>query len=334
MSGSKALATAALTGALAVGSMFAAAPASAAVLPADQQITTIDGFSEQFSVTSTTTGQLTDTGTPAGIVSGLVRGVDVDDSGQGYAVSSDTGFVAGRIWVADAAAGTLSGGVQVYVENGEIDIPMENCTGVDVTDDAVWVACTRDTNVVQQANYIGMVDPVSGELTLEWQFVTLRDGYSFVQVLAIAISPIDGTFWMFDIETGTNVPQAFGAWTLVEGEDPQYEFDPPQVVLSADFDRNGALWFAGFGADGWMVASMDLTDGSTETSATPNRDGVPDGGQREPLTVWDAPPVPPASLLPATGASAEGPVVIAALVVLAGLVAVDVTRRRRRAEMM
>src|SRR4051812_47924639 len=119
---------------VAVASVFAAAPASAATLPAGQKITVIDSWDDQFYTVNPADALASPTGTPAPIDQ-VVTGVDVDDNGSGYAVATQTysgggaivevylpfsraldGYVdGGYVYRADANTGKLTDGKPVLI---------------------------------------------------------------------------------------------------------------------------------------------------------------------------------------------------------------------------
>src|ERR1044071_2680318 len=87
MNSSRVLTGALIVGAVAVASMFAAAPASAATLPTGQKITVIDQWTDQFYNVNPANAESAPFGTAVALAP-EIEAVDVDDAGLGYAIGT------------------------------------------------------------------------------------------------------------------------------------------------------------------------------------------------------------------------------------------------------
>lgn len=330
MSASRALTGAIAVGAVAALSLFTAAPASAATLPDGQSITVIDGISWQFFDANPADAALTTVGSPS-LTEDYVTGVDVNDEGIGYAITSD-----GYLFEADANTGTLSNGVEIRFDYIDVIEDTDGCSAIDYTDGVIYAACYLDAENFE-ATYVGPVNPDNGYLRPEIEL----SGDDYLNLTAIAVDPISGVLYGFEYDFGIEL--ITGVYTLSEDEGATFVTLTENPVFGADFDRDGQLWVTSwvFGGDSESpeilsaLATLDLTSGANPFIETMNVDGVDYEGSVEPITVWgvaseEAPPA-----LAATGSTmAPAAAVIAAGVLLFGavLAAGTVIARRRSLE--
>jgi len=344
---SRALPAAVVATGFAVAPRFAAVPASAATLPAGQRITVVDAYGWQFYDASPVDAALTPVGEPGLLpFAESVEGVDVDDDGHGYAVTTtwetDQGDppddctenderpecdppilllypIGATLYVADAAAGTLSGGIPVTIltdDTGPEFTPADSCFALDYTAGVLLLAC----NIYGDGStaYIGSVDPDTGRLYPD----TVLPPEYFVEFDAIAVSPIDGTIWGF-------AGNEYGTITL-DDELPQYVGYTDFAVGGADFDRDGVLWATayrgGIEARAIEPGELGLVIIDLDTGEVPFDAAWPDQQILiKPLTVWGKP------ALPATGPAGAAPIAVgaAALLMLGTLLAAGALLRRR-----
>jgi hypothetical protein len=337
---SRALTGALFVGAVAVASLFAASPANAAPLPAGQKITVVEWETWQFFDANSVDATLIPVGTPGELPIGeSVEAVDVNDDGQGYAVTTtyvepepepceeefcplpDPIPSGATLYKADAIAGTLSEPIPVTIltNEGPVFTPADECLALDYTDGVITVACDIFDQDDASA-WIGNVDPDTAKLVTD----TALFNDDFVRFEAIAISPIDGMLWVTDGWT-------YG--TLVLGEAPISVGYSPMFVWGADFDRDGQLWVSVSnpdepadrvidpGEDG--LAILNLAEGGG--SFTFNAAWSDQEAEINAITVWGK------QTLPATGsADLSAPITAAALLLLAGTILAGVTVLRRR----
>jgi hypothetical protein len=357
MKSSRALTGAIIVGAVAVASMFAAAPASAATLPAGQKITVIEQGTDQFSTVNPANAAATPVGTVDALIDEYVSGVDVDDAGLGYATANeliDIGeeFVipfpdGGWIYKADANSGKLSDGKPVFIDlPGEDDPQATECSAIDYSKGVITAICylyEESEEELYRTAYIGTVDATtSPDYALLTPLTTLSDYEedNFNYFTAIAISPTVGTIYAF---TGYQ----FGAYTItLDDAEPTFISNTVDAVVGADFDRSGQLWlsvdttnpassadFKGglefqattsvYGLATWDIAAAEDTLIATYTTTEPY-----DVDTVEAITIW--------GVLAATGSTASpvAPAIVASLILLAGaiLAAGTMVLRRRNAE--
>ena len=242
-----------VVGAVAVASMFAAAPAAAATLPAGQKITVIDNFDMQFYNVNPSTAVATPVGTPTPVAT-EISGVDVDDAGHGYAIATLFEFgepegedpigprypSQGWLYKADANTGALSEAKQIRIDDGGADPVYANeCTAIDYTKGVITAVCYTYGNV--RIGYVGTIDASGDEAVLTADtFLWEQDGTD-LYFTAIAVDPTDGTLYGFDVTFDNHL------WTItLDGADPvKYsEDDVLYNVAAADFDRDGQLWLS------------------------------------------------------------------------------------------
>lgn len=326
MSASRALTSAIAAGAVAALTVFIAAPASAAILPEGQVITVIDGVSWQFYDASPADAALTAVGNQTTLDSNYITGVDVDDDGIGYAIAEDS-----YLYEADANTGTLSNGVEIEFDLGDVIEETDGCSAIDYTDGVIYAACYLDAENYE-ATYVGPVDPISGLLTP----VVELSGEDYLNLLAIAVDPISGVLYGF--EYNFDVVLTTAVYALSEDEGATFVTLTENPVFGADFDRDGQLWVTSWVFEGdsespevhSALATLDLTTGDNPFIEKLNLDGADYDGTAEPITVWGtAEEAPPA--LAATGSTvAPAIAVIAAGVLLFGAVLAAGTMSARR----
>lgn len=321
--------------------LLLAVPASAATLPPGQGITIVDSYSWQFYGADPANAALTADGAPHDFPPNAppeeLTGIDVDDVGAGYAVGSvDTeAEQQGYVYTASAADQTVASPLPVkFVFIGEQDAT--RCDGIDYTGGEVWVACSFHLEELAQVagvnyNFIGPVNLEDGMMTIVGDLTEDNEEL----VTAIARDPITGILWVFSTNPVGPIHNVF---TLDESNQAlDYQFSTAQSVSGADFDSGGQFWLtthtppplaaAAPTAPYFELATMSLADGTFPFWAGMTIGGSPAGVWLKPITIWDKPPI-----LPATGAAPPLPLVAgAAVLFLAG--AVLLARQPRRSSL-
>jgi hypothetical protein len=338
---SRALTGALIVGAVAVASMFAASPASAATLPAGQKITVIDEYETLFFAANPADAALTVDG-PDAAIDGCVQGIDVDDSGLGWAVESANPFfsyssncangdaITAGLWKADANTGLITDGVQIRIFFGDVTEDADECSAIDYSGGIITAACiifAGDAEI--PVTYVGQIDPLTGTMVPDFWFGEF-EGPEFVYITAIAIDPLTGTLYAFTVDDGSG----FTLLTLSETEGVDYVGSLTDPVWGADFDRDGKLWATTQSPDDDpALAVVNLSAGPFPFYEFYTLDGelyvdASDGGWIEALTVWG---VAPAAQLAATGSTASPlmPIGAAAVLLLGALLAAGAAMRRR-----
>lgn len=336
----------------AVASMFAASPASAAALPAGQQITVLD-TTGQFSEANNDTAALTAVG--AGnlveLDGNLPKGIDVNDDGLGYAVATwyPEGPNGSYLYSADANTGVLDSlnpgtSTPIYFYFGDFTQRMDDCTGIDYTGGVILLACMEyDDEGEGDRAYIGVWDLDFGsaipliELTGDPAIDPGEENpnqpentFDFREITAIATHPVSGLLYVFTDEYFDGVV-THGVYTASEDAGLTPVTDTGDyVVYGADFDRSGQLWASTFLVPTFNraievnetgLATVNLADGSIPFSAA----WADQQQDYEPLTVWGT------ETLAATGSAVPvAPLTIAALALLSGAILAGVTMLRRR----
>lgn len=353
MKSSRALTGAIIVGSVAIASLFAAAPASAATLPPGQKISVVDTNTWQFSNASPVDAALTPTGTTPGVLpeSQYVEAVDVNDEGKGYALTTTwlwpeepevpddceenpqqegcepffpQPYPAGAtLYTADANTGVLSNPITVQVQTGSLDEPnigpADSCFALDYSGGKLLASC----NFYGDGNsaWVGYIDPATGILLPETELY----GEDFVEFQAIAVSPINGDIWGFE---------DYDAYLISLNNEPAYRVGGVEMsIWAADFDRSGQLWVSAYrpdeapqrviepGEEG--LAILNLGTGNFDFNAAwsdPN-------ARINSLTVW--------GVLAATGSTMSiAPAVAASGILLLGaiLAAGTMVLRRRSAD--
>lgn len=288
-------------------------------------------------------------GTPLVVNDEYPTGVDVNDDGLGYAITTDyvelppdeegdpddiaiptiapDGAV---LYSADANTGQLSGGVPVTLDFDDVFPTADECTAIDYTGGVVTAACIEyfedDSENLFPVTYIGVLDPATGVLD-PGEF---GEGF-LLYVTAIATDPISGQLYVFTIEPSEGF-FTHGVYTLGAGG-LESVTSTPEPVWGADFDRGGQLWVTTeLPEDGnenpdylASLATVDLGTGLFPFSAF--YVNGPEDFWTEAITVWGK------EVLPATGpANPVVPVTAAAIALLAGAILAGVTVLRRRSE--
>jgi hypothetical protein len=333
MKSSRVLAGSILVGSVAVATMFAAAPASAATLPLGQQISVITPQS-QFHFADSNTAALTAVGTGVTDASDdeQFNGVDVDDNGIGYAISTDypDGPTGAYLYSADAKTGTTTFIDEISFFFGDFSLYPDECHGIDWTSGVLTLACdyTGDFSVT----LIGVWDFTAGwavpvvELNEEIDG-DYPDGFEYNNISALATDPKTGELYAF------SYGYANAVYTVSEDEGLTYvESTGEYGVGGADFDRGGQLWVTAFrfnpadraiepGESG--LATFDPATGTFPfTAAWADQEQF-----TSPITVWGA--------LAATGSSVSvAPAIAASGILLLGaiLAAGTMVLRRRNAD--
>ena len=235
MSRSRAAAGSFAAFAVIAASLLGTAPAQAAPLPSGATINVIPDDGGIYAVNSTNA-----VGSLVGTASGSPNfaAIDVNQSGQGYAIAQDNeGEGSSFLYSANAVTGTLT--ELVEITNGGDS--MRGCQGIDLSNAGVLtVSCIVDTGE-SLISLIGTVDPATGAFTGRTDFTTAAD--DLVRALA---SNSAGTLYYFT---------EFGEIFILEASD---ESTPVATadgrILGADFDITDQLWVT-IGADGFEVPS-------------------------------------------------------------------------------
>ena len=344
MKSSRAIPGAIVVGAVAVASMFAVAPASAATLPPGQKISVVDVFGDQFYNVSPTTAVATPVGAPTAVDT-WVTAVDVDETaGVGYAIATyyeyeepeegeDLGeryASEGWLYKADANTGKLSDGKQVLIDDGgELLVYANECTAIDYSKGVITAVCY--TWGEGEIGYVGTIDPSGEVAVLDTDTVLWEQDDSYHFFTAIAIDPLDGTIYGFETSKFNYV------WTItLDGEDPVLFGEGDDYlfydVFGADFDRGGQLWLsveppaipAALNETYMTLATFDFDNVtvvpvSNYASEDPYEINRPEG-----ITVW--------GVLAATGSTVTAAPAIAAsgILLLGALLAAGTMVLRRR----
>lgn len=331
----------------AIASIFAASPASAAVLPSGQKITVLDTVG-QFYGAHHDTAALTSVGAPDPSVldATLPTGIDVDDDGVGYAVTTyyPEGAHGAYLFAANANTGTLEFIERISFFFDDVPEVMDECTGIDYTGGVVLLACMDyEEEGEGDKAYIGFWD---FELDMAIPLIELTGdpeidpgeenpnepeyGFDFRHITAIATNPVTGLLYVFtdeyDGETVTH-----GIYTASEDDGLTPVTDTGNyLVTGADFDRGGQAWVTTFNVPPLTLAvesneaglaTVNIADGSIPFSAA----WADQVQEYWPITVWGK------EALAATGSLVPvAPLAIAALALLAGAILAGVTVLRRR----
>lgn len=310
---------------VALATLLVASPASAATLPSGQKISAIGLLSvpnEQFFDVNPADAVITGFGESQALWP--IEAIDVNDEGIGWAIQEqDSGQ--GLIPVlrpADANTGTLGPGVPITPADDSIEL--NECRGLALLTDGTLIAGCVDLGEN------GVLFGYLGYLSTDGVFddnVTFEDEAT-LDVRAVAQNPVTGELWAFGpMPQDGNDPVALqftatteGFWNVVT------TIEVPNIVESADYDRNGQL----FGlilveGDFPHLATVDPAAGTiTEDIGEPTNDG--EVSSLRSLTVWGKP------ALPATGPAEVLPLGLGtALLFLAGAAFVATARIQRRA---
>jgi hypothetical protein len=327
MRASKIMTATAGIAAIALATLLVASPASAAILPDGQKLTTVVQFLDDPDVTQMFNTSPADAASDAiGAADGpfILEGIDVNDDGHGYAVQTELGIVTNEpiLWVADANTGVFSDPVPILPT---VDITITSCAGIDLQPNGeILIACFnyQNTDFVQNS-YIGVVTP-AGDFT---PFVT--DGVNSAPLVAfdaLAYDAVNGELWafgsVFDVEDGFT-PNSYVVDRAAGTLSAPIPMDEP--MLSADFDRGGQLFVMYSPGESLPVLGTAIaSDGSIVEIGVPTTGG--DEITARALTVWGKPG------LPATGPAEILPIGLGtALLFLAGAAFVATSRIQRRA---
>ena len=280
MQPSRALPAAIAVGAVAVASMFAAAPAAAATLPPGQKISVIDSWSDQFYNVNPTSALGTPVGTPD-TIDEYVTGVDVDDAGHGYAVATQTywpsadvaaavvlpysnpldGYVdGGWLYKADANTGKLSDGKPVIISSPEMKAePADECSAIDYSAGVIVAVCyTYDWYEPEPVPLVEEGDDAPPAELIEgyWDVTTYIgtvDASDPDQAVLTALTTLlgDGYKYFAAIAKNPIDGKIIGFdwyfnesyYITLDDEYPEYIDDLEDYqVWGADYDRGGQLW--------------------------------------------------------------------------------------------
>lgn len=335
-------------GALVLASMFAAAPAGAATLPAGQQISVIDSETGQISFANSDTAALTPVGPTwqDELEGDFLTGVDVDDDGQGYAigVSYADGPDASYLYTADAKNGVLEYLAGIWIlYGGDVPLRANECAGIDYTGGVLTLACTiyQSDGFDRNVAFIGTWD-FDDEILIPWLELNgdpaipydpegeapnePEDSFDYRFITAIASDPVGGKLYVF-----TGEGDGYFIYTASEDDGLTPVSDTAEyVVLGADFDRGGQLWVTTYRynivARAIAPGDAGLATLNPATGAFPFTAAWADQEQQiQPITVWGK------EILPVSGpADPAAPIAGAALLLLAGTILAGVTALRRR----
>jgi hypothetical protein len=252
-----------------------------------------------------------------------VGGIDVNELGQGFAVSNieiEGDWAGATVHTADAKTGTLLNATAIIVE----DVLAQHCAAIDLSATGVVTAiCATGDGEDGFIQYVGHLDPATGLFTPE---VELDE---FQYFTGLASNHLTGTLYAF---SGSQSPPQ--AWTidLAAGTATNLGYDMSHLANGADFDRDGQLWITTTvevtQGDGTFLypalATLDLATGVASIVGlytTPDAEVVDEANA---LTVWG-----PA--LAATGSEVDGaPIAIGALLLLLAGAAFAATSRISR----
>jgi hypothetical protein len=313
--------------AIGLATLFVAAPASAATLPAGQKITVAQGdFVEvgpdavQLLNANPADASLTVVGPPTGATA---INIDVNDDGLGYGTGSqlvgDDDYPTPVLFKVDANTGVISDPVFIVPTDEELVINV--CNGIALLPNGeILVACIDLRDGILNS-VIGVVTPAGAFTAFYNSDANDDDEQNFS---ALAYNAVSGELWAFAFPDG---PAAF----LVDraaGElgDPVYLELP---VYGADFDRGGQLWATtdetGEGPVPSILATLDLALGDV-IPVNPFTLGGVEQFEVAGITIWGK--------LAATGSTngAEtAPVAIgSALLLLAGAAFIATARLSRK----
>lgn len=333
-----------LLAALAMGAFAAvvvSAPASGASLPLGEHITVLDPATGSVYTADPATGSLTLVAAGSPWVAEQPTGIDVDDSGHGYLVSTDISQVpllgASKLWAFDATTGQASNPVALTIDDGVAPSNAWDCQGIDLRSDGVpVVTCTYfDTGTGYEIS--SPVDPSTGVMTTNAASgaVLLVDA-GLQNLTAAAANPVSGQPFFFQWDAADPAGRDLVYDSAYPSPGIYAEVPISRPVWSADFDRDGQLFVATEGTGGEPVlatidtASAGFTDVGDMTIA-----GAPlPAGDMLPLTVWGSAPMPKPSSGPssapslaATGSELRMPLAVGSAAILLGA---TVHSRRRR----
>lgn len=365
MKSSRMLTGALIAGAVAVASMFAAAPASAATLPLGQKITVVDKYDLQYYDVNPADAVASPVGTGTS-TDNWITGVDVDDAGLGYATTTfyynggvdleaapedeledepaptslvPFGYIpdGGYIGKADANTGTVTDEKLVQIDlPGEDDPYAIECSAIDYSKGVIIAVCYTGGRSEYGAMYIGTVNYASHpDVAVLTPAFTSPAEEGFLRFSAIAVNPVTGVIYGFtddDIDARAFTITLDGA-APVEISDLTDHF-----VWGADFDRGGQLWLsvsdlpepASRAANVAILslATFDFTSGQPVVVDLFSSADPYEITQPEAITVWGA--------LAATGStvSSTAPAIAASGILLLGalLAAGAMAMRRRNAD--
>ena len=293
-------------------SLLGAAPASAATLPSGATIDVVEQDGGIYSVNPATA-----VGTLIGTESSVfdVTAIDVNQSGQGFAIAQGEGT--SYLYAANAVAGTITEIAEI-LDGGE---SIQGCQGIDLSNaNVLTVSCAGFTGSGFFVSVIGFVDPLTGAFDEITDYSTLDD--DIVRALA---SNSAGTLYYI-----TELGRSYTLNTTTGVSTPGAEIDGR--VLAADFDVTDQLWVTigvegednpdpnGLGtlnvATGVLTPIAGYSSADTESFSTVS------------ITVWGG-------SLAATGSNGQEfvPLAIGAVLLLLAGVALAVTHRishRRR----
>lgn len=311
MSRSRAAASLFAASAIIAASLLGAAPANAATLPPGATIDVTNFADGGINSVSSTTAVGTLVGTAP--LNSSITAIDVNQSGQGYAVGVGEGSF---LYAANAVTGVIT-----YIDKIVLaDEVLDGCQAIDLSSAGViTVSCTQETDL-GLVSTIGTVT-AAGTMTLVAEFFTV--GGDIVRALASNSAGVMyvfsefGTIMTLDMATGILNDAGF-----VDGR-----------ILGADFDVKDTLWVT-IGVEGEdpppgsrnSLGTLDVGTGDLAVVAPYSSTADPEFNTPS-ITVWGA--------LAATGSPLQDalPIGLGALLLLGAGVAVAVTHRisKRRA---
>lgn len=307
--------------AIALASLLVASPASAATLPSGQKITIVEQLRADVGPQASRVYNV-DPGTALSTAIGAVQaqsnvlGIDVNDSGHGYATAyffdGEDEFPSPLLVVADANTGALSAAVPIVATD---DTLLNLCPAIDLQPNGEIIIACIDTRDGVLGGYIGTVTP-EGAFT---PFLRNGENVPVWDFEALATNPLTGELFAFTVAGGNGwvIPVNREAGTLGTA------VPLTSQVFGADFDREGQLFVS---SEEETLATVNTTTGAVSDVDT-FHDEVNDIAPVDALTVWGTP------ALAATGAAVDVlPIGLgSALLLLAGAAFIATARLNRRA---
>ncbi len=294
--------------AIIAASLLGAAPAGAATLPTGATIDVVetDQTGAIYSV-NPANAVASLAGSAAGVFN--ITAIDVNQSGQGYAIGQDE--AGSFLYSANAVTGALDL-IAPILDGGET---VDGCQGIDLSAaNVLTVSCSTFVDSGFFVSVIGFVNPVSGEFDEITDYSTLDD--DIVRALA---SNAAGTLYYI-----TELGHVFILNTTTGVSTPTVTVDGR--VLAADFDITDQLWVT-IGAEGEepivgnSLGTLNIATGVLTPIAEYTNVDEPEFSTVS-ITVWGG-------SLAATGSNGQEfvPIAIGAVLLLLAGVALAVTRR-------
>lgn len=321
MTRSRSLSATAAASAIILVILSAAAPAQGATLPEGQTLTVVDDVGLVTYTADPATAALTPVGSSPVAEDQIIMGIDVDDTGHGYLITTSgrQGLTdQGDIHSFDANTGAVGPAVPLVFAGTEAE-PLRGSFSLDLdTNGTLWTSGFRGGDFGYP--FIGTVDPDSGVVEVRYQ-----RGGPYEYLAAIASDPTTGSLWVFGTLPGLGNTAAILDPT--SGElGPVVELTLP--IWGADFTSDGRLFGTTWSSEDVVpsLVTVDLASGEVDVIAAYPLDGDPINTFHQPaITVWGAAPA-----LAATGVDVLPLALGTALLFLAGAAAILTRRIERR----